>query len=128
MSIEAMKLALDSNFLRLKIKEPKDPTLAVEYIIENAGNFAAAKADRVYLDEFRKSKKALLMSQSTAKTAVEREQYAYSHNEYLELLQGLRSAVEVEEKLKFMLIAAQLKVDIWRTAQASNRNQDRATR
>lgn len=105
----------------------RDPNKAVDYIIENAGKFAAAKADRVYLEEFRKSKKALLMGQSTAKSAVEREQYAYAHEGYLALLGALKAAVEVEEKLRWDLIAAQARVEIWRTQSANNRAQDRAT-
>ena len=104
-------------------QELRDPDKAVHYIIANASKFAAAKADRCYLEEFRKSKKALLMSQSTAKSAVEREQHAYSHPEYLELLDGLKAAIATEEQLKWELVAAQLRVDIWRTRQASNRNQ-----
>lgn len=105
----------------------KDPDRAVDYIIQNAGKFAQAKAQRVYLEEFRKSKKALLMAQSTAKSAVEREQYAYGHEDYLALLGGLKSAVEVEEKLRWDLIAAQARVEIWRTRSANNRAQDRST-
>lgn len=105
----------------------RDPQRAVDYIISNAGKFAAAKSQRVFLEEFRKSKKALLMGQSTAKSAVEREQYAYAHEDYLGLLGGLRAAVEVEEKLRWDLIAAQARIEIWRTQSANNRAQDRAT-
>lgn len=109
-------------------QELKDPNAAVDYILANAGKFAAAKAQRVYLEEFRKSKKAILMGQSQAKAAVEREQYAYSHEDYLALLGGLKAAIEVEEKLRWDLIAAQLRVEIWRSQEASNRNQDRTMR
>ena len=105
-----------------------DPNKAVDYIIANASKFAQAKANRVFLDEFRKSKKALLMSQSTAEAANAREQFAYAHPEYVELLQGLKEAVETEEKLKWELVAAQLRVDVWRSEEASNRNQDKAMR
>lgn len=104
-----------------------DPHKAVEYILKNAGRFAKAKAERVYLEEFRKSKKALLMSQSTAEAANAREQYAYSHQEYIELLEGLKQAVEIEEKLRWDLIAAQARVEIWRTESANARNEIRAT-
>jgi hypothetical protein len=107
--------------------ELRDPNKAVTYIIANAGKFAAARAQRVYLEEFRKSKKAILMAQSTAKSAVEREQYAYAHEDYLALLGGLKAAVEAEEKLRWDLIAAQARVEIWRTQSANNRSQDRAT-
>ena len=104
-----------------------DPHKAVDYIIANAGKFAKAKAQRVYLEEFRKSKKALLMAQSTAEAANAREQYAYSHDEYIALLEGLKQAVEIEEKLRWDLVAAQARVEIWRTEQANARAQDRAT-
>lgn len=110
------------------MSKDRDPHKAVDYIIANAGKFAKAKSERVYLEEFRKSKKALLMAQSTAEAANAREQYAYSHDEYLALLDGLKAAVEVEEKLRWDLVAAQARVEIWRTEQANNRNQDRATR
>ena len=109
-----------------KQTEDRDPDKAVDYIIKNGGKFAAAKAERVYLEEFRKSKKALLMAESPAEAANAREQYAYSHPEYLALLDGLKAAVQAEEKLRWDLIAAQARVDIWRTRQANNRAQDRA--
>ena len=105
----------------------RDPDRAVDYIIANAGKFAEAKATRVYLEEFRKSKKALLMGQSDAKAATEREQHAYAHPEYLALLDGLRAAVETEEKLRWDLVAAQARVEVWRTRSANARAQDRAT-
>lgn len=105
-----------------------DPHKAVDYIIKHAPAFAKAKSERVYLEEFRKSKKAILMAQSSAEAANAREQYAYAHDEYLSLLDGLRAAVETEEKLRWDLIAAQARVEIWRTEQANNRGQDRATR
>ena len=107
---------------------PIDPNKAVDYIRDNAGRFAAAKADRVYIEEFRKSKKALLMAESDASSAVAREQYAYSHPEYLSLLDGLKAAVEVEEQVRWEMIAAQARVEVWRSQEASNRNQDRAMR
>jgi len=106
----------------------RNPDAAVDFIISVSGKFAAAKAQRVYLEEFRKSKKAILMGQSPAKSAVEREQYAYAHEDYLGLLGGIKAAVEIEEELKWKLIAAQLRVEIWRSKEASNRGQDRATR
>ena len=106
----------------------RDPDKAVDYIIANAGKFAAAKAQRVYLEEFRKSKKALLMAQSPAKTATEREQYAYGHEDYIGLLGGIKAAVEIEEHIKWHLEAARIRVEIWRSKEASNRGQERATR
>jgi len=104
-----------------------DPNQAIEFIYRQAPSYAKAKSERVYLEEFRKTKKALLMGQSGAKTAAEREQYAYAHDEYQALLDGLRAAIETEEALRWQLVAAQAKVEIWRTESANNRRMDRAT-
>jgi hypothetical protein len=104
-----------------------DPHDAVDYIIKHARQFADAKAQRVYLEEFRKSKKALLMKQSIESALGAQERDAYAHAEYVELLKGLKEAVEIEEKLRWDLIAAQARVDIWRTEQANLRNEGKAT-
>lgn len=105
-----------------------DPNVAVDFIIKKAGEFAKAKAQRVFLEEYRKSKKALLMSECLEKAANAREQYAYAHKDYQALLEGLRAAIEVEEELKWQLVAAQARVEVWRSQEASNRNQDRVMR
>ena len=100
----------------------------VKYIIENSGEFATAKAKRIYIENYLRSKKSILMAQSTSKTVAGAEAEAYAHQDYIELIEGLRVAVEQEEKLKWMLTAAQLKVDIWRTEQATNRAVDSSVR
>jgi hypothetical protein len=104
-----------------------DPHDAVDYIIKHAKQFADAKAQRVYLEEFRKSKKALLMKQSIEGALGAQERDAYAHAEYVELLKGLKEAVAIEEKLRWDLIAAQARVDIWRTEQANLRLEGKAT-
>lgn len=107
---------------------PIDPNKAVDYLVEHSRRYAQAKADRVHLEHFRKSKKALLMNECTEKAVTAREQYAYSHPDYMSLLEGLREAVRVEETLRWRLTAAQLRVEVWRSENANNRNQDRALR
>jgi len=104
-----------------------DPHDAVDYIIKHSRQFADAKAQRVFLEEFRKSKKALLMKQSIEQTLGAQERDAYAHSEYVELLNGLRDAVAIEEKLRWDLIAAQARVDVWRTEQANLRLEGKAT-
>jgi len=109
------------------MSKDRDPHKAVDYILQNAEGFAFAKAKRIYIEEFRKSKKALLMKQSLEPALGAQERDAYAHHEYIELLKGLREAVEIEEKLRWDLIAAQARVDIWRTEQANLRNEGKAT-
>ena len=105
----------------------RDPHKAVDYIIANAKNFAKAKADRIYLEEFRKSKKAILMKRSLEETIGAQEREAYAHEEYQNVLIGLKEAVEVEEKLRWDLIAAQARVEIWRSEQANLRAEGKIT-
>ena len=105
----------------------RDPHKAVDYIIANANKFAKAKAERVYLEEYRKSLKALLMKRSLEESIGAQEREAYAHQEYRDLLRGLKSAVEVEEKLRWDLIAAQARVEIWRTEQANLRAEGKVT-
>lgn len=103
------------------MNEPIDPNKAVDFLLANAGKYARAKAERVHIEEFRKSKKALLMAECPEKAVNAREQYAYSHPEYIALLEGLKAAVEVEEQLRWAQIAAQLRVEVWRSENANNR-------
>ncbi|MFN6300866.1 MAG: hypothetical protein ACK42H_01605, partial [Planctomycetota bacterium] len=77
--------------------------------------------------EFRKSKKAILYAQSIGKTVTDRENQAYAHPEYQALLKGLQAAVEAAEELRWQLIAAQARIDCWRSQEASNRVMDRVT-
>ena len=103
---------------------------AVDYIIEHRMEYAQAKATRVYLEEFRKSKKALLMKDALAngiEAANAQEREAYSHPEYQQLLKDLQLAIEVEENIKWMMEAARMRVDIWRTEEANARAEGRAT-
>jgi hypothetical protein len=104
-----------------------DPNEAVDYIFKNGKKFAKAKAERIYLEEYRKSLKAILMKRSVENAIGAQERDAYAHEEYLALLQGLKAAVEVEEELRWALIAAQARVEIWRSQEATNRVEGRVT-
>lgn len=103
-----------------------DPNKAVDFMVATAGEYAQAKANRIHLEHFRKSKKALLMGQCTEVAVNAREQFAYAHQDYLGVLDGIKSAVEMEESLLWKLRAAQARIEIWRSMEASNRGVDRA--
>ena len=55
-----------------------------------------------------------------------REAYAYAHEDYIELLEGLRAAIMAEEEIRWKMKAAELKIELWRTQQANNRMVDRS--
>jgi hypothetical protein len=97
---------------------------AIHSIMENAHDIAESKATKEYLEEFRKSKKALLIQScplAAAKTVQDKESYAYGHPDYLELLEGLREASETYERRRWKMIGWQVLVDAWRTQESSRR-------
>ena len=109
------------------MSRPIDPQGAIESMWKMAPAYAKAKAERIYLEEFRKSKKAILMQSHNDKPIGAQEREAYAHPEYIGLLAALRVAVEAEETLRWRLVSAQTSVEVWRSQEASNRATDRAT-
>jgi hypothetical protein len=102
---------------------------SLNYIRDNANEYAKAKAQVLYIKEFRKSKKAILMRDAEVagcKTAAGQEREAYANPEYIELIEGYRDAVERCEYLRYMLKGAELKIDVWRSKEATNRFLDRS--
>ena len=59
-------------------------------------------------------------------TILERESHAYAHPEYIKIIDGIKAAIEIEEKLKWQFESALAHIEIWRTEQANNRAVDRA--
>ena len=106
-----------------------DPMQAVEYMIAKSGEYAQAKANRIYCDEYRKSLKSILMKEAMthghlAVNAQERE--AYSSPKYIEHLHALKAAVEAEETLRYQLVSAQARIEVYRTQSANERAFEKA--
>jgi hypothetical protein len=55
------------------------------------------------------------------------EREAYASSKYKEHLKALQGAVEAREELRWMLIAAQARIEVWRSQEASNRAEGKAT-
>jgi hypothetical protein len=103
-----------------------DPQAAMEQLWKLAPLHARAKAERIYLEEYRKTLKATLMQTCGGGSMAQQERDAYAHEDYIKHLAGLRAAVETEEALRWRMVAAQTAVDVWRSQNASNRAIDRA--
>jgi glycerol-3-phosphate cytidylyltransferase-like family protein len=93
---------------------------AIDFILKNASKYAQAKATRVQLEEYRKSKKAILASQEEGSLGA-KEMYAYAHPEYVALLMDIKQAIMEEEELKYKLEAAKLRVEVWKTEEYTKR-------
>lgn len=105
------------------------PEVNLRRIHEYGPMHAQAKAERIYLEEFRKSKKAILMREAEVaghKTTAAQEREAYANADYVSLIEALRDATEKEEEMRWKLIQATTAIEVWRTQQANNRAMDRS--
>ena len=98
-----------------------NPDKAIQYIIDTAPKYAKAKGTRIRLEEFRKSKKAVLMGEAPTEVLGKQETYAYAHPEYMDLLTAIGHAVAEEEELRWMLVAAQARIEVFKVSEYTKR-------
>lgn len=105
-----------------------DPHEAIDFIFKTAPQYAKASGELAQLEAFRHSLKAIKMAQTDEQSLGGQEREAYRSQEYQDLCKAIGVATENKEALKWQLEAARMRVDIWRTEQASNRNLEKLTR
>ena len=105
-----------------------DPQKHLKRIWDNAPKLAQAKANRVYLEEYRKTLKAQLMKACGLEAIGAQEREAYAHADYVAHLEALKEAVQAEELMRWRMVADQASVEVWRSLEASGRAMDRAAR
>jgi hypothetical protein len=94
---------------------------ALDFLRDNARDAAQARADRVYVEEYRKTLKATLMKEHGGLSAVLQEREAYSDKRYQDHLEAIREAVRADEFHRFMRVAAEAKIEAWRTQSSNSR-------
>lgn len=104
----------------------EDIDKAVEYLRVNARAAAQAKANRIYMEEFRKVVKAQIMREQSNLALGAQEAVAYADPRYTQHLQAMQAAVEKDEYNKWMMVAAEAKIEAWRTQQANARSEGKA--
>lgn len=107
-----------------------DPQQAVDYLIAHSKDYAIAEANKVYMEEFRKTVKAECMKDAEMvghKTAAIQEREAYRSEKYKAHLEALKEAVRAREEARWLMIAAQERIAVWRSQNASNRTLDKMT-
>jgi hypothetical protein len=95
---------------------------------EKSEQFARAFAERSHLDNFSKSLLAIEMQKAEAdghKTTAAQEREARASKAYLEHLDGLRSAIEESERLRWELEVAKMGIAVWQTMSANERTERR---
>jgi hypothetical protein len=95
---------------------------ALDFLRDNAEPAARAKAERVYCEEYRKSLKAILMQEHNSESIGAQEREAYAAPLYREHLEKLKQAVFEDERNRALRVAAEIKIEAWRTMNANYRS------
>lgn len=93
---------------------------AVDYLRANSRPAAQAKANRIYMEEYRKVVKAQIMREHEGALGTQ-EREAYSDARYKQHLEALKEAIEKDEYNRWMMVAAEAKIEAWRSQQANMR-------
>lgn len=88
---------------------------AVNYVRDNAMAAAQAKANRIYMEEYRKVVKSQIMRENDDKALGAQEAIAYADPRYKQHLEAMQTAIEKDEYQRWMMTAAEAKVSAWQT-------------
>lgn len=96
---------------------------ALEYLRTNAPKAAKAKAERIYMEEYRKTVKSNVMKRHLDMPLAAQEREAYSSAEYTGHLEALKEAIQQDELHRWGLVAAQATIEAWRSYSANKRGE-----
>ena len=98
-----------------------DAEAAFDWLQDHANAVAQARAERIYVEEFRKSRKAMLMKEHPNLSVAAQEREAYADPRYIEHLEAIKAAVFNDERLRFLREDKHARIDAWRSASANSR-------
>jgi hypothetical protein len=103
-----------------------DVDSALAFLRDRAVEAAEARATRIYMESWVKSALAIEMKKHADQPLAAQEREARVSAPYLAALQALREAVQEDEKHRFWRAAAEAKIEVWRTIEATRRAEGRA--
>lgn len=103
-----------------------NPYEAMDFLRDKAGEAGALKGQVYVLTEMRKTVKAKLMMMAIdAKSEAAKETFAYAHPELEKHIHKTGEAIAEYETLRLLIVAAESKLEAWRSLEASARNEIR---
>ncbi len=94
---------------------------ALDYLRDTAEAAAQSRANRMYLDDYSRVLRASIMSEHLAEPVNAQERYAYADVRFRNHLEGLKQAIYEDERNRFLREAAAIKIEVWRSEQANER-------
>ena len=103
-----------------------DAEKAVDWLRDNARSIAQARAERLYMEQWIKTVKATLQNEQSGMSAAASDVVALASPRYLAALQAFKEAVETDEHNRFMVMAAEAKIEAWRSQESTRRAEGKA--
>lgn len=94
---------------------------ALNFLNDNANKAGLAKAQMIYMENYRKTVLARLKRASTEKTDAGRDTEARAHKDYEEICVAQYQAIVEYEQLFWKRTAAEATLEAWRTRSANQR-------
>jgi hypothetical protein len=98
---------------------------ALWFLRDSAEKAGVAKAEVVYMENYRKIVLNRLKRASAARSDAAAETEARAHPEYLAVCEAQREAIAAHESLFWKRIAAEATIEAWRSSNANNRGAER---
>jgi hypothetical protein len=105
-----------------------NPNDEIQYIVDLIDDYAAADAKLSYIENYKSGLKALFMQNSSQPSIAGKEMDALASFEYKDYCNDLAKAKQEYISLKLKIETAKMKVEVWRTEQATNRQIEKITR
>jgi len=105
-----------------------DPHKSIQFIWDNAPEYAKAKGQLAELEVYKSSLKSIQMKRHPELSVTGQEREAYASEEYQTLCKAIGQATERVELLKWQLEAAKMRFEAYRTESSNNRQLDRMTK
>jgi hypothetical protein len=103
-----------------------NPYESMDFLRNNSEELGRLKGEVYIKTEMRKTIKAKLMLQAVdAKSEAAKETYAYAHPELEKHIQDTGETIAEYETLRLLILAAEAKLEAWRSLEASARNEIR---
>jgi hypothetical protein len=105
-----------------------NPNDEIQNIVDLKDDYAAAEANLAWLESYKHALKALKMKESPSPSIAGKEMDALASDEYMTYCHDLEEAKRKHTSLKLVIETAKMKVEVWRTEQATNRQVEKLTR
>ena len=103
-----------------------DAEKAVDWLRDNAAIAAKTRAERLYMEQWIKTAKAEAMRAHSSLPIAAQEREALTSSSYLAALQAYKEAIEADETNRFLVAAAEAKIEAWRSQESTRRAEGKA--